>query len=133
MADIRLLSADEERRLLVGLNSERLPLPEHLTYPALFEAQAERTPSAVAAVHEGETLTYAALDARANELARELRERGVRPEARVGVFMESSLDTAVAVLGVLKAGGGYVPLDPSYPRDRTAFMLRDAGVRLLLT
>jgi amino acid adenylation domain-containing protein len=133
VAAIPLLSADEERRLLVDLNSERLALPERLTYPALFEAQAERTPAAVAAVHEGETLTYAALNARANQLARALRERGVGPETRVGVLMESSLDVAVAVLGVLKAGGAHVPLDPAYPRERTAFMLRDAAVRHLVT
>ena len=133
VVDICLLSAEEERRLLVDLNSLDLPLPEQLTYPALFEAQAERTPAGVAAVYEGETLTYAALNARANQLARELRDRGVSPETRVGVFMESSLDVAVAVLAILKAGGGHVPLDPSYPRERTAFMLRDAGVRHLLT
>ncbi len=133
VADIRLLSADEERRLLVGLNSARLPLPERLTYPALFEARAERTPAAVAAVYEGQTLTYAELNARANQLARALRARGVGPETRVGVLMESSLDVAVAVLGVLKAGGAHVPLDAAYPRERTAFMLRDADVRHLLT
>ena len=133
VAGINLLSADEERRLLVDLNSVRLPLPERLTYPALFEAQAEKTPAAVAVVYEGQALTYAVLNARANQLARELRRRGVGPETRVGVFMESSLDVAVAVLGVCKAGGVHVPLDSSYPRERTAFMLRDASVRHLLT
>ena len=132
IADISLLSAEEERRLLVDLNAARLPLPEGLTYPALFAEQAARTPAAVAVVYEGQTLTYAALNARANRLARELRARGVGPETRVGVFMESALDVAVAVLGVLKAGGVHVPLDPSYPRERTAFMLRDASVRHLL-
>jgi amino acid adenylation domain-containing protein len=133
VADIRLLSPDEERRFLVDLNAPQLPLPDGLTYPALFEAQAERTPAAVAVVHEGQTLTYAALNGRANQLARELRRRGVGPETPVGVFMQSSLDVAVVVLGVLKAGGAYVPLDPGNPRERTAFMLRDAGVRHLLT
>ena len=133
VADIRLLSADDRRRLLIDLNSTRLPLPPRLTYPALFEAQAQRMPAAVAVVYEGATLTYAALNARANQLARELRSRGVGLETPVGVFMESSLDVAVAVLAVLKAGGVHVPLDPSYPRERTAFMLRDARVRHLLT
>jgi amino acid adenylation domain-containing protein len=133
IGDINLLSADEERRLLVDLNSAQLPLPEGLTYPTLFATQAERTPGAVAVVYEGRTLTYAELNARANQLARTLRSRGVAPETPVGVFMESSLDVAVAVLGILKAGGVYVPLDPTYPRERTAFMLRDADVRHLLT
>jgi amino acid adenylation domain-containing protein len=133
VAAINLLSADEERRLLVDLNSVRLPLPDRLTYPALFEAQAEKTPAAVAAVYEEQMLTYAVLNARANQLARELRGRGVGPETRVGVFMESSLDVAVAVLGVCKAGAVHLPLEPSYPRERTGFMLRDAGVRHILT
>jgi amino acid adenylation domain-containing protein len=133
IAGIDLLSDAEKRHLLVELNSRRLPMPRQLTFPALFEAQVERMPAAVAVVYEGETLNYDALNARANQLAWALRERGVAPETLVGVLLDSSLDVAVAFLGVYKAGGAILPLEPSYPTERTEFMLRDAGVRLLLT
>ena len=99
----------------------------------LFESQVSRTPKAVAVVFEGEQLTYAELNGRANQLAHHLRTRGVGPEVRVALCLERSLELVVAILGVLKAGGAYVPLDPSYPASRLAFMLADAGVRVLLT
>ena len=92
----------------------------------LFEEQVRRAPEAVALVFGGERLTYAELDARANRLARDLRRRGVGPEALVGVAVERSVEMVVALLAVLKAGGAYVPLDPSYPTERLAFMWEDA-------
>lgn len=133
VAAFELLSDDEKRCLLVELNSRRLPLPNQLTFPALFEAQTERTPAAVAAVYEGQTVSYGALNERANRLARALQERGLRPEILVGVFLDSSLEVAVAFLAVYKAGGAILPLEPGYPRERTAFMLRESGVQLILT
>jgi amino acid adenylation domain-containing protein len=99
----------------------------------LFAAQAERTPEAEAAVYEGTSLTYRELDRRANQLARHLRRLGVGPESLVGVAVERSLELVVGLLGVLKAGGAYLPLDPSYPADRLAFMVDDARVPVLLT
>jgi amino acid adenylation domain-containing protein len=99
----------------------------------LVEAQAGRTPDAVAASFEGESLTYRELDRRANQLARHLRRLGVRPEAVVGICMERSLDLPVAILGVLKAGGACMPLDPAQPIERLAFMLDDARPPVLLT
>ncbi|HLM68811.1 MAG TPA: amino acid adenylation domain-containing protein, partial [Longimicrobium sp.] len=108
-------------------------------YPAgacihqLFEAQAERTPDAVALRFEGASLSYRALNERANRLAHHLRGRGVGPEIRVGICLERGVEMVVSLLGVLKAGGGYVPLDPGYPTDRLAFMLADSGVSVLLT
>ncbi|MET0395933.1 MAG: DUF1015 family protein, partial [Longimicrobiaceae bacterium] len=103
------------------------------TLHALVEAQARRTPDAVAVGFEGATLTYAQLDARSASLAAALREMGVGPESRVGVCMERSAELVVALLGVLRAGGAYVPLDPGYPADRLAYMLADAAVPVLLT
>ena len=94
---------------------------------SLVEAQARRAPQAPALAFEGERLTYAELEARANRLARALRRRGVGPEALVGVAAERSVETIVALLAVLKAGGAYVPLDPSYPSERLAFMWGDAS------
>ncbi|HEX2076750.1 MAG TPA: amino acid adenylation domain-containing protein [Longimicrobium sp.] len=99
----------------------------------LFAEQAERTPGAVAVMFDGARLTYAELDARANQLAHYLRALGVGPEVRVGLCVERSLEMVVGVLGVLKAGGAYVPLDPGYPAERLAFMLRDATMPVLLT
>lgn len=100
---------------------------------ALFEAQAALTPEAVAVVCQGQHLTYAALDARANQVAHHLIGLGVGPEVLVGVCLERSLDLVVALLGVLKAGGAYVPLDPGYPQARLAFMLNDTHAPVVLT
>ncbi len=97
-----------------------------------FEQQAAATPDAVAVSFEGERLTYRELNARANRLAHHLRSRGVGPETCVGVLLERSLEQVVNILGVLKAGGYYLPLDPAYPGERLSFMLEDAGATLLL-
>ncbi|WP_236789556.1 non-ribosomal peptide synthetase [Amycolatopsis sp. GM8] len=96
------------------------------TLPELFEAQVARTPGAVAVVFEGESLTYAELDARAGSLASSLAAAGVGPDRIVGIRQDRSLDLIVSLLGVLKAGGAYLPLDPSYPEERLEFMISDA-------
>ena len=101
--------------------------------PALFAAQAAATPDAVAAVCEGNTLSYRELDARANRLAHHLRALGVGPEVVVGLCVERSLEMLIGLIAILKAGGAYLPLDPGYPRERLAFMLSDAGAPVLLT
>ena len=99
----------------------------------LFSAQAARSPDAVAVVFGEQRLSYAALDARANQLAHHLRRLGVGPEVVVGLCVERSLEMLVGLLGILKAGGAYLPLDPSYPSARLAFMLEDARAPVLLT
>lgn len=106
---------------------------EHALVHQLFASQAARTPNAIALVHEDRRLTYAQLDEQANQLAHYLRSLGVGPETLVGVCMDRSVEMVISLLGVLKAGGTYLPLDPSYPRERLAFMLADAQARLLLT
>jgi amino acid adenylation domain-containing protein len=98
-----------------------------------FEQQVARTPDAVAVVdHDGTASTYAEINTRANRLAHRLRALGVGPEVLVGVCAERSVELVVALLGILKAGGGYLPLDPEYPQDRTAFMISDAGAPVVL-
>ncbi|HEV2735390.1 MAG TPA: amino acid adenylation domain-containing protein, partial [Longimicrobiaceae bacterium] len=124
---IGLLSEGERRQLLVEWNDTRRDYPRHVPVHALFAAQAARTPRAVALRFEGETLTYAELEARSNRLARHLRGLGVEPGARVAVSLERGPALVAALLGVLKAGGAYVPLDPAYPAERTAYMLEDSG------
>ncbi len=126
------IAADPSRHL-----SELSLLPE-ADYPwaclhELFERQAARTPEAVAVVYEGQELSYAELNARANQLAHYLRGQGVGPDVLVGVYVERSLEMVVGLLGILKAGGAYLPLDPAFPRDRLAFMLKDSQAPVLLT
>ncbi|HEX2207391.1 MAG TPA: amino acid adenylation domain-containing protein, partial [Longimicrobium sp.] len=124
---------DPARRALEAWNRTEAEYPRDRCIHQLFQAQAERTPDAVAVVHEHDALTYRALNERANRLAHHLAARGVGPEARVGVCLERGIDLVVALLAVLKAGGAYVPLDPAYPAGRLAFMLADAAVAALVT
>jgi amino acid adenylation domain-containing protein len=133
LSRLPLLEPEERGQLLFEWNDTREEFDaEHILH-ALFEQQAERTPGHCALVFEDRSLTYAELNARANQLAHFLRSRGVRTETRVGILMERSVEMVVALLGVLKASGAYVPLDPAYPRERLAFMLQDAQALVLLT
>jgi amino acid adenylation domain-containing protein len=133
LSRLRMLGAHEREQLLYGWNETRRANAPAPTVARLFEDQAERTPHAVALVSGEEELTYAELNGRANRLARRLQELGVRPEVFVGILMHRSTEMMVGVLGILKAGGAYVALDPSYPRERIAFMLADTAAPVLLT
>jgi amino acid adenylation domain-containing protein len=137
-ADVRLsrleLLGEAERVLVLEeWNRTDAEYPADRCIHQLVEAQAARTPGAVAVVCEGQALRYAELNARANRLAHYLRRRGVGPEVRVGICLERSLEMVVALLAVLKAGGAYVPLDPAYPAERLAFTLADSATSVLLT
>ncbi|MFI6794758.1 amino acid adenylation domain-containing protein [Streptosporangium canum] len=133
VGELSLLSEDE-RDLVLGFGSGTAPAPAgHDLLHDLVTAQAALTPGATAVVC-GDSLTYAELDDRSTRIAALLRNRyGVGPDTRVGVFLEQSTDLAAAVIGVLKAGGSYVPLDPKQPRDRLAHMLGDAGAVVVVT
>jgi amino acid adenylation domain-containing protein len=133
LAHLPLLSAAERQELLVVRNATAAAYPRDACLSQLFEAQVARSPQAVAVVAADATLTYAALDQRANQLARHLRRHGVGPEVRVGVCLERSAAMLVALLGILKAGGAFVPLDPAFPPERIGFMLADSRARVLLT
>ncbi|MEO3808653.1 non-ribosomal peptide synthase/polyketide synthase [Sphaerisporangium sp. B11E5] len=126
-----LLDGDERRAVLAGSSGEARPLPVR-TLPELFERQVRRTPGAVAVTAPGVTLTYAEADGLANRIANWLIARGVRPDDRVGVVMDRSADLLVVMLGIVKAGAAYVPVDPGYPIERIAFMLRDAAPALVV-
>ncbi|WNG44103.1 amino acid adenylation domain-containing protein [Archangium minus] len=133
LASLEMLSGEEQSGLLARGQGPRVAPPDDADLPTIFEAQVARTPEAVAAIFRDERVTYRELDARANQLAHLLRRHGIGPEARVGLCLSRSLEMLVAVLGVLKAGGAYVPLDPDYPAERTAYMMADSGVTVLLT
>ena len=121
-----------ERQQLLEWNATASACDLNVCLAALIEAQVERSPEAVAVAFAGETLTYRELDEQANRLAHHLQAQGVGPEALVGVFAQRSLALVTGLLAVLKAGGAYVPLDPDHPRERTAFMLEEAGIGVLL-
>ncbi len=127
-----ILTADERQQILVEWNDTNAEYPPACVHE-IFEAQVERTPDAVAVVDADARMTYAELNRRANQLAHHLMSLGVGSEALVGVCLERSAQTFVALLGILKAGAAYVPLDPSYPTERLAFMLEDSGAGVLLT
>jgi amino acid adenylation domain-containing protein len=127
-----LLDAAERAQLLAWADVPS-GAPAGATVPALFDTQAARAPHAAAVAAEGRTLTYDALRARANRVAHALGGLGVRPGDRVGLLLDRSERMIVGMLGVLKAGAAYVPLDPAYPPERLALMARDAGLAVLVT
>ncbi len=123
----------ERQQLLVEWNASATDYPRHRCIQQLFEEQVQRTPEAVAVVYEDEQLTYQELNRRSNQLAHRLHALGVGPEVRVGICVERSLEMMVGLLGILKAGGVYVPLDSASPAERLSFLLQDAQVPVLLT
>jgi amino acid adenylation domain-containing protein/non-ribosomal peptide synthase protein (TIGR01720 family) len=132
LANIALLTAAERRQLLEW-NDTQTAYPDSACIHQLIEAQAARSPDAVAAVFEAGHITYAALERKANQLAHHLQSLGVGPEVRVGLCVERSLGLIVGLLGILKAGGSYIPLDPAYPRERLAYMVTDGQASVLVT
>lgn len=141
VGSLPLLSPFEQQQLLVDWNATARTIPGDPCFHQLFEAQVERTPDATAVVlvraDLPASLTYRELDIRANQLAHHLRELGVGgplgTETIVGVYAERSLEAVVALLGIWKAGGAYLPLDPAYSRDRLAFMVTDAQSAVIVT
>ena len=129
---IDLLTAPERRQLLEEWNDTKQTF-EAESFTELFAAQASTHADAAALIYEDAQLSYRELNERANQLGHYLRGLGVEPEVRVGIYVERSLEMVVAVLGVLKAGGVYVPLEPSYPLERLSFMMTDAQVAVVLT
>jgi amino acid adenylation domain-containing protein len=130
---LSLMKEAERQQLLVDWNNTEFARREDRNIVQLFEDQVERTPDAVALMFQGESLTYKKLNERANQLAHFLQARGVGPEVFVGICMQRSVEMMVSVLGVLKAGGAYLPLDPTYPKERLAYMIGDTKAHLLLT
>jgi amino acid adenylation domain-containing protein len=133
ISEVRLLRGREREQVLVEWNETGMEYERERRIEELFEEQVERTPEAVALVFDDEQLTYRQLNQRANQLARFLREQGVKPETIVGLLLDRSADMIVSILAVLKAGGAYLPLEVSYPPERLSYMLADSEARLVLT
>ncbi|HKU77526.1 MAG TPA: amino acid adenylation domain-containing protein, partial [Pyrinomonadaceae bacterium] len=132
VSELSLLSKQERRQLLKQWNATEAAYPE-LTLAELFERQAERTPKTIAIEFGAEQVGYQQLNRRANQLAHHLHKLGVGPDVVVAILMERSVETIVSVLGVLKAGGAYLLLDPAYPSERRLFMLADSAAQVVLT
>ncbi|MEO1004642.1 MAG: amino acid adenylation domain-containing protein [Cyanobacteria bacterium J06638_38] len=133
ISQLPLLTPAEQQRILFEWNDTQTEYPQNLCFPQLFEAQVEQTPDAIALVFQEQQLTYQELNQRANRLAHYLQKLGVKPEFKVGLFVERSPEMIIGMLGILKVGGAYLPLDPTYPQERLDFMLSDSQVNILLT
>jgi len=128
-----MLTEVEQQQLLFEWNNTQADYPLDKCIHQLFEEQVERTPDHIAVVFEDQQLNYRELNARANQLAHYLQNLGVGPDVLVGICVERSLEMMVGLLGILKAGGGYVPLEPAYPQERLDFMLGESQAQVLLT
>ncbi len=133
VSTIEILSEAERKQVLEEWNDTTRDYPSTHCIHHLFEAQADRTPDAVALVSRHHKLSYKVLNLRANKLAHFLIRLGTQPEALLGICLDRSLDMIVALLAILKAGAAYVPLDPRYPKDRLAWTISDANMQLLIT
>ena len=127
------LLTTQEQQLLIQWNATEADYPLDKCIHQLFEAKAATTPDALAVVFENSQLTYRELNSKANQLAYYLQQNGVKPEILVGICCDRSLEMVISLLGVFKAGGAYIPLDPSYPSERLQFMVEDSNLSILLT
>ena len=133
LGEIDILSSEERNRLLNEFNDTYADYPKDKTVHELFEEQVERTPENVALVFNEERLTYSELNEKSNQLANLLRSRGVKPDTILGLMVERSFEIIIGILGILKSGGAYLPIDPDYPEERISFMLKDSQSTILLT
>ena len=131
LSELTMLSPAERQQLLIAWNRTETTLPLHCFHEA-FAQQIQRSPDAIAVRDSHRQLTYQALNQQANKLAARLRQQGIGPERLVGICLRRSVDLVIALLGVLKAGGAYLPLDPALPQERLRFMLQDAGVAAIV-
>ena len=134
ISGIEILSEEEKNQLLYQFNDTKVEYAEDETVVSLFERQARLTPEKIAIIYEDKRLTYQELNSRSNQLARNLREKhNIKSDDVVGIMVERSEVMIIGLLGILKSGGAYLPLDPAYPKERINYILRDSGARVLLT
>ena len=133
ISNICILSEAEKNKILYDFNNTKTDYPKDKTIAELFEEQAKKTPNNVAVVFGMQKLTYKELNERANSLAYYLRKNGIETNDLVGIMVNRSLEMIIGMLAVLKAGGAYIPIDPTYPKDRIEYMLKNSNSKLLLT
>ena len=133
IGEIEIISEAEKSQILIEFNRTRREYDGGRLIHELIEAQAERHGSRTAVVCKEERVSYEELNRRANQVARYLIKRGVGAEDRVGICVERSIEMVIGLLGIMKAGGAYLPLDPGYPQERLEYMLEDAAVKMLVT
>ncbi|NOQ25399.1 MAG: amino acid adenylation domain-containing protein [Bacteroidales bacterium] len=129
---IDILTEDEKHQVLYEFNNTKADYPTDKTIHQLFEDQVEKTPENIALSLNGETVKYSELNAKVNQLAWKLREQGVKNDSVVGLFVERSIEMVVGILGILKSGGAYLPIDTEYPKDRISYMFEDSKLQILL-
>lgn len=133
VTDLPLLPPSERQKILLDWNNTAVSYPKDTGVHSLFEQQAARTPSRIAATSGKQSITYADLNTRANQLAYHLQKLGIQPDSMVGIHVERSIDMLVALFGVLKAGAAYVPMDPAFPRERLGYMIEDAAMPVIIS
>jgi amino acid adenylation domain-containing protein len=133
VSHLRMLTEREEQTLLESFNETAAEFPNNKSIIDLFETQVEKRPEAVAVVFDEERLTYSELNRRSNQVAHFLQKQGITAETLVPICVERSLEMLIGILGIMKAGGTYVPIDPDYPADRISYMLEDSGAELALS
>ncbi|WP_306474292.1 AMP-binding protein, partial [Bacillus pseudomycoides] len=127
---IEVLSEEERNEILYEFNNTKMEYPRNRTIHQLFEEQVCRMPNQLAVVYENQKITYEELNKRANQLARRLQEKGVQTNQLIGIMVERSIEMIVGILGILKSGGAYVPIDPEYPKERIEYILKDSNVSI---
>lgn len=133
IGDMEVLFEYEKNKILYDFNNTRVDYPKDKTIQELFEIQVEKTPDSIAVVYEDKKLTYRELNEKANSLARVLRKKGVKAESIVGIMVDRSIEMVVAILGIIKSGAAYLPIDPNYPNDRMIYILENSNASLLIT
>jgi amino acid adenylation domain-containing protein len=133
LSDITMMSDEQKNSVLIDFNNTALRYSKYKTIHKLIEEQVVKTPENTALVFNGSRLTYKELNEKSNQLARVIRAKGINPDNIVGIMINRSLEMVIGILGVLKAGGAYLPIDPEYPKERIEYMLKDSGTKLLLT
>ncbi len=133
LSEVDMLTEEERQQILINFNNTKADYPKNKTIHQLFEEQVEKTPDNIAVVYEEKSFTYRELNERANQLARVLRDKGIKSDSIVAIMVERSLDMIVGIMGVLKSGGAYLPIDPEYPKDRIEYTLEDSEAIMLLT
>ncbi|WP_080283458.1 non-ribosomal peptide synthetase, partial [Clostridium botulinum] len=133
LCEVNLLTEQEKNQILYEFNDTKVDYPKDKTIQELFEEQVEKTPNNIAVVFEDKKLTYRELNEKANSLARVLRDKGVKSDSIVGIMVERSIEMIVGIMGILKSGGAYLPIDPSYPKSRIEYILEDSKSKTLLS